>query len=157
MNNLLGARRTNFKSQSKRHGSKKDDCKIVYISNPMKVNTCVSDFRAIVQKLTGKDSDVSLHFKDTSYSSSTIVDNSKNYMLNNVSGHDHQEYPIKVDHHLQLEATCKEESSSSPISDDTLFLEPFNCGDDQLVAQFMDGSFMEMIASNSNNFHSLLY
>ncbi|KAJ4949813.1 hypothetical protein NE237_005609 [Protea cynaroides] len=30
--------------------------KVVYISNPLKVNTTVSNFRALVQELTGRDS-----------------------------------------------------------------------------------------------------
>ncbi|KAJ4971442.1 hypothetical protein NE237_004541 [Protea cynaroides] len=32
--------------------------KVVYISNPMKVKTSASEFRALVQELTGKDSDL---------------------------------------------------------------------------------------------------
>ncbi|CAN0843876.1 Sigma factor binding protein 1, chloroplastic [Linum grandiflorum] len=39
--------------------NKKDhqDVKVVYISTPMKVKTSAADFRALVQELTGKDSD----------------------------------------------------------------------------------------------------
>lgn len=32
--------------------------KVVYISNPVRVNTSASQFRALVQKLTGQDSDI---------------------------------------------------------------------------------------------------
>ncbi|KAJ8646416.1 hypothetical protein MRB53_008164 [Persea americana] len=38
--------------------SKKKPIKVVYISNPMKVKTSVSQFRALVQGLTGRDSDL---------------------------------------------------------------------------------------------------
>lgn len=36
---------------------KKAQVKVVYISNPMKVNTSASQFRALVQQLTGRDAD----------------------------------------------------------------------------------------------------
>ncbi|KAM2065328.1 hypothetical protein TB1_027706 [Malus domestica] len=53
--NVLGA---NVKSpkQSKRSRSK-GGVKVVYISSPMKVQTSASEFRALVQELTGRDSD----------------------------------------------------------------------------------------------------
>ncbi|KAF5733644.1 hypothetical protein HS088_TW16G00084 [Tripterygium wilfordii] len=43
----------------RRRGSSnnKKALKVVYISSPMKVKTCASKFRALVQELTGKDSD----------------------------------------------------------------------------------------------------
>ncbi|KAL9679026.1 hypothetical protein QQ045_016879 [Rhodiola kirilowii] len=37
-----------------------DPLKIVYISSPMKVKTCESKFRSLVQELTGKDSQVAM-------------------------------------------------------------------------------------------------
>ncbi|WOL06782.1 sigma factor binding protein 1, chloroplastic-like [Canna indica] len=37
---------------------KKKPVKVVYISNPMRVTTSATAFRALVQKLTGRDSDV---------------------------------------------------------------------------------------------------
>ncbi|CAN6567058.1 unnamed protein product [Malus baccata var. baccata] len=42
--------------QSKRSRSK-GGVKVVYISSPMKVNTSASEFRALVQELTGRHSD----------------------------------------------------------------------------------------------------
>ncbi|KAM1263345.1 hypothetical protein ACFX15_027846 [Malus domestica] len=53
--NVLGV---NVKSpkQSKRSRSK-GVVKVVYISSPMKVQTSASEFRALVQELTGRDSD----------------------------------------------------------------------------------------------------
>ncbi|KAK1278216.1 hypothetical protein QJS04_geneDACA003581 [Acorus gramineus] len=39
--------------------AKKKPIKVVYISNPMRVETSPSKFRSLVQELTGQDSDVS--------------------------------------------------------------------------------------------------
>lgn len=39
---------------------KKVPVKVVYISNPMKVKTSASQFRALVQQLTGRDADTTL-------------------------------------------------------------------------------------------------
>lgn len=38
--------------------------KVVYISSPMKVKICASQFRALVQQLTGRDSDVARFMED---------------------------------------------------------------------------------------------
>ncbi|KAB1222192.1 Sigma factor binding protein 1, chloroplastic [Morella rubra] len=45
---------------TKRTKSKKgsNPIKVVYISNPMKVKTCASRFRALVQELTGQDAEL---------------------------------------------------------------------------------------------------
>ncbi|KAK3228750.1 hypothetical protein Dsin_000631 [Dipteronia sinensis] len=48
----------------KRNRCNKKGVKVVYISSPMKVNTCASKFRALVQELTGKDSDSTCCFPD---------------------------------------------------------------------------------------------
>ncbi|GKU91372.1 hypothetical protein SLEP1_g5257 [Rubroshorea leprosula] len=45
------------KEQNARRNSPKNGIKVVYISSPMKVKTCASKFRALVQELTGKDSE----------------------------------------------------------------------------------------------------
>ncbi|KAK3038941.1 hypothetical protein RJ639_027426 [Escallonia herrerae] len=42
-----------------RRSRKKEELKVVYISSPMKLKTSASRFRALVQELTGRDSDVS--------------------------------------------------------------------------------------------------
>ncbi|OWM78463.1 uncharacterized protein LOC116211606 [Punica granatum] len=59
---MLGVADHKMKS-SKREGKRrsssgKNGIKVVYISSPMKVKTSASEFRAIVQELTGRDSDV---------------------------------------------------------------------------------------------------
>ncbi|KAL3534624.1 hypothetical protein ACH5RR_003085 [Cinchona calisaya] len=46
------------KKANKQPKNKIRPVKVVYISNPMKVKTSASEFRALVQELTGKDADV---------------------------------------------------------------------------------------------------
>lgn len=43
---------------SKREDMKKEILKVTYISSPVKVKTSASNFRALVQELTGQDSNV---------------------------------------------------------------------------------------------------
>ncbi|XP_021804438.1 sigma factor binding protein 2, chloroplastic [Prunus avium] len=43
---------------NKKSKTKKQGIKVVYISNPMKVRTSASEFRALVQELTGQDSEL---------------------------------------------------------------------------------------------------
>ncbi|KAF8398238.1 hypothetical protein HHK36_017164 [Tetracentron sinense] len=46
------------RKSSKQAKPKKKPIKVVYISNPMKVKTSASEFRALVQELTGRDSNL---------------------------------------------------------------------------------------------------
>ncbi|KAL3533547.1 hypothetical protein ACH5RR_007068 [Cinchona calisaya] len=48
----------NQKNTNKHPKIKKKPVKVVYISNPMKVKTSASEFRALVQELTGQDADM---------------------------------------------------------------------------------------------------
>ncbi|XP_027173895.1 sigma factor binding protein 1, chloroplastic-like [Coffea eugenioides] len=48
----------NQKKTNKQPKNKKKPVKVVYISNPMKVKTSASEFRALVQELTGQDADM---------------------------------------------------------------------------------------------------
>lgn len=52
MDKLLGVHE---RKAAKQKNSKRNPIKVVYISNPMKVKTSVSGFRALVQELTGRD------------------------------------------------------------------------------------------------------
>ncbi|KAG4180787.1 hypothetical protein ERO13_A10G187100v2 [Gossypium hirsutum] len=73
------------KKSSKRSNSKKD-FKVVYISTPVKVETCASQFRALVQELTGKDSDVADRLAD--YDSSTPDNSPTNSDMTRVAAGD---------------------------------------------------------------------
>ncbi|KAJ0977967.1 hypothetical protein J5N97_013441 [Dioscorea zingiberensis] len=46
------------KAQKKGNTKKKKEIKVVYISNPMKFQTSAANFRELVQKVTGQDSDI---------------------------------------------------------------------------------------------------
>ncbi|XP_057718772.1 uncharacterized protein LOC130933236 [Arachis stenosperma] len=45
------------KQKKKNNNNNKKEIKVVYISNPMKVKTSASEFRALVQELTGQDAE----------------------------------------------------------------------------------------------------
>lgn len=55
MDKLLGVHE---RKAAKQKNSKRNPIKVVYISNPMMVKTNASDFRALVQELTGQGSDL---------------------------------------------------------------------------------------------------
>ncbi|KAK2634367.1 hypothetical protein Ddye_029159 [Dipteronia dyeriana] len=83
------------KSHQKKRCNKKG-VKVVYISSPMKVNTCASKFRALVQELTGKDSDSTCCFPDPyAFQKSTQLPHHHRQESSSIGGgsHDHQ-YPM---------------------------------------------------------------
>ncbi|GLT66767.1 hypothetical protein SLA2020_391160 [Shorea laevis] len=53
----MDALRRKHASARRRNSTTKKGFKVVYISSPIEVKTCASNFRALVQELTGKDSD----------------------------------------------------------------------------------------------------
>ncbi|GKV34228.1 hypothetical protein SLEP1_g42620 [Rubroshorea leprosula] len=53
----MDALRRKHASTRRRNSTTKKGFKVVYISSPIEVKTCPSNFRALVQELTGKDSD----------------------------------------------------------------------------------------------------
>ncbi|TXG70173.1 hypothetical protein EZV62_005108 [Acer yangbiense] len=53
MENLVTS--VHHRKATRKSKTKTNPIKVVYISNPMKVKTCASKFRALVQKLTGRD------------------------------------------------------------------------------------------------------
>ncbi|KAA8517977.1 hypothetical protein F0562_015451 [Nyssa sinensis] len=55
MDKLLSVQQKTATKQAK---TKKKPVKVVYISNPMRVETSASKFRALVQELTGQDADM---------------------------------------------------------------------------------------------------
>lgn len=75
---VLGVRQMKSNKKSSRRSRCKKDIKVVYISTPMKFKTCASQFRALVQELTGKDSDVDgVRFMDSYDSSENSPTNSE--------------------------------------------------------------------------------
>ncbi|TXG49157.1 hypothetical protein EZV62_025032 [Acer yangbiense] len=60
---MMKMKKSDYGHQKRKRCNKKG-VKVVYISSPMKVKTCASKFRALVQELTGKDSDSTCCFPD---------------------------------------------------------------------------------------------
>ncbi|KAL6989746.1 hypothetical protein U1Q18_015497 [Sarracenia purpurea var. burkii] len=66
-----------MENASRKTKRKREEVKVVYISSPVKVTACVSSFRALVQKLTGRNSDLSRLVQtdcDCDYDSKTSLD-----------------------------------------------------------------------------------
>ncbi|KDP40549.1 hypothetical protein JCGZ_24548 [Jatropha curcas] len=125
---VLGVNMKN-KRQAKRS---KKAIKVVYISSPMKVQTSASKFRALVQELTGKDSDAA-RFMDVNGGDQNL--NSSPEILDQ-TGVDGQGSFVP-----SLMNSCNDSSSTSPDSD---FV--FESLDRYLPP--MEGSFMSMFQSN---------
>lgn len=84
----------NQKQQGKRSGK---GIKVVYISSPMKVETSASEFRALVQELTGRDSDAAGFMEANNTASDAIINTP--YHHHKVVNHDHDHQLIKGSHH----------------------------------------------------------
>ncbi|KAL2337208.1 hypothetical protein Fmac_011654 [Flemingia macrophylla] len=65
---LMKAKRQSNKRNHKR------DLKVTYISSPVKVETSASNFRALVQELTGQASNVAQMFREDDYGARNIDD-----------------------------------------------------------------------------------
>ena len=79
--------------KNRRHHQKREKkgIKVTYISSPMKVKTCASNFRALVQKLTGKYSNVAeatfveeAHYENDDYELMISSWNSLSYFFKDV-------------------------------------------------------------------------
>lgn len=90
--NVLGVNNRSPK-QSKRSRASKD-VKVVYISSPMKVKTSASEFRALVQELTGRDSDAE-RFMETNGGDNhqNVHEFSHEKQLKTAADHDHRGFP----------------------------------------------------------------
>lgn len=122
---VLGA---NMKSGKRSHTKRgKKAIKVVYISSPMKVKTSASKFRALVQELTGKDSDAE-RFMDTNGARDSLE------IPHQTAEYDHQ-YPSV----FPLTNSCNDQSPSTTSSESFL---------GSLDGEFfpsMEGSFMGML------------
>ncbi|KAK8482638.1 hypothetical protein V6N13_147377 [Hibiscus sabdariffa] len=58
MDDFISSSTLQTRKLSPRKAKSKKPIKVVYISNPMKVKTSASKFRALVQKLTGQDAEL---------------------------------------------------------------------------------------------------
>jgi len=116
----------NMKSGKRSHTKRsKKAIKVVYISSPMKVKTSASEFRALVQELTGKDSDAA-RFMD----------------INGADEISHQ----RAEYGQRVSAVPSTNSSQSPSTTSSeSFLESF---DGELFPSMEESTFMGMLQSS---------
>ncbi|KAI5317847.1 PREDICTED: sigma factor binding [Prunus dulcis] len=123
---------------NKKSKTKKQGIKVVYISNPMKVRTSASEFRALVQELTGQDSELPDPARFLEHSSAE-----DNNSTAQVGGHHHHDALdlVVADAASPPAQEQPAESSSSNVNtqypDDELY-------DDLFVPEMMDsfGGFL---------------
>uniref|UniRef100_A0A5B6YQP6 VQ domain-containing protein n=1 Tax=Davidia involucrata TaxID=16924 RepID=A0A5B6YQP6_DAVIN len=113
---------------------KREKVKVVYISSPMKVKTSASKFRALVQELTGRHSDVS-RFMELNGAFAT------DSQTNNL---DHRGLIRSFDDHDHVSlAPVRDPRRESPTSSDS-FLEPLDDG----FSSHMEHQFTGLFSSN---------
>ncbi|XAR68416.1 hypothetical protein NMG60_11003521 [Bertholletia excelsa] len=133
MDKLLSVHERKATKQPK---SKKKPVKVVYISNPMKVKTTASKFRALVQELTGRDATVP---DPSKYSEIDGVDQT-------VVGED--EIIKAVDHDLETPVQRMEPGAGDcqvPSYRPDLAFEPY---DEVFMPQMLE-NFTGLLSSNS--------
>ncbi|XP_040991097.1 uncharacterized protein LOC121238324 [Juglans microcarpa x Juglans regia] len=106
---VLGVNHVNSKKQQTSASKRsKKPLKVVYISTPMKVKTSASEFRDLVQKLTGRDSDTA------------------RFMELNI-GADHHQEPCNFSDHEQQQLIMNEASEfPRSISYSSEMLQPYS-------------------------------
>lgn len=119
-----------MKNSRKRKG-RRERVKVVYISSPVKVKTSASRFRALVQELTGRDSDVSRY----------VEANNGSYYHDN-----HHSQGVAVDRGISNSVSDRV-SDSTTSSDSYLELEP--SFDDLLMNSNGQGGFLGMFPSSN--------
>ncbi|XP_022897611.1 sigma factor binding protein 1, chloroplastic-like [Olea europaea var. sylvestris] len=121
-----------------RRNNKSNSLKVVYISSPMKVKTCASRFRSLVQELTGRHSDVSRYMET----------NGADADFHEIVCEDDRVLPKSTvdDEHASLISSMDSRESPTTTSSDS-FLEPI----DSVFSSQMDNQFGGFLPS------SLLY
>ncbi|XP_031270572.1 sigma factor binding protein 2, chloroplastic-like [Pistacia vera] len=135
-----------FKDHSKRKTAetkaKKNPIKVTYISSPMKVKaSSASEFRAIVQELTGKNSDVVKDLSDDSYATvDQPHEEANNYQVINLQ---------EGDRHMQNDVNVF-------AADDYLFDDAFSSHVSSVVLDQIDEGFKwrDVSAESSFGFQS---
>ncbi|KAL7169239.1 hypothetical protein ACSBR2_034310 [Camellia fascicularis] len=121
MDKLLSVHEKKPTKQTNR--TKKKTIKVVYISNPMKVNTTASEFRALVQELTGQDAKYSEI--DCVGGNQVVSDEIK------ISGGDHHDH----DHALEEVPRLMEPTTSDVAKSSDLAFEQY---DDVFMPQMIE-------------------
>ncbi|KAL3568989.1 hypothetical protein D5086_028879 [Populus alba] len=106
--------------------TKKKPMKVVYISNPMKFKISASGFRALVQELTGQDSELPDPTK--------IVDDDDHGVGGNYLAVSSASKTVVDDEYCALEVPTKDPSQEQPARQDA----PFGSFDDVFMPQMLE-------------------
>lgn len=142
VNPMMKNQNQNQKQQGGKRSSKKG-IKVVYISTPMKVKTSASEFRALVQELTGRDSDTAGFMETSNFASHHAIDPHQHHhhrteVVANQHGRDQQVLKIKGDdddegpHQMAHQFPFTNSLYEFPASADDreALFRPFDHGDD---------------------------
>ncbi|KAF5750289.1 hypothetical protein HS088_TW03G00623 [Tripterygium wilfordii] len=140
MENILLPNGANKKANTSTTKKKKKPLRVVYISNPKKFNTSATEFRALVQRLTGKDSDPTKFledpdFYDVGHQPPALLDGKIDGCDDD---DDHQVFS------LDPTTSTADESPDPPSLPPLLFAEPFDEYDDA----FMPSHHQQMFENN---------
>ncbi|GAB4851750.1 hypothetical protein Ancab_031152 [Ancistrocladus abbreviatus] len=120
---------------ARRGKSKNKPLKVVYISNPVKFKTSASEFRALVQELTGQDAE----WPDPNKTS--LIDDSRTAP----KAKGHEDYHHHHHNHMvgvPLEVESSPEDHIKPMWSD-LHFEPFDHDHDQILVGDHDHQMLE--------------
>ncbi|CAN1316159.1 Sigma factor binding protein 1, chloroplastic [Linum perenne] len=146
----------NMKSRSGSYNKKRstvgnDQVKVVYISSPMKVKTTAAEFRALVQELTGKDSDTARLMEvkgNEDLMLMMMTDDDANNNMENTTAAAAIESSSYDGHCSQSLFNINQQQESSTCSDysASTSLETFDEQEDLFLP--MEGSFMSLFQPN---------
>lgn len=141
--------KNNQKQQGKRS---RKGIKVVYISSPMKVKTSASEFRALVQELTGRDSDAVGLMEANNASDDTIINTPPpthhHKVVDDDDDHDHQLIKGVGHHHHHLN-----HDHEFPFSNSSLYDQLPKSPGDQLFQSFdRDDHFNQLDVLRSFDF-----
>ncbi|XP_073224709.1 uncharacterized protein [Cicer arietinum] len=105
---MLGVNNHMMKGKRQSKKSKKE-VKVTYISSPMKVKTSASNFRALVQELTGQDSNVAEMFVEV---------NDRSVHVDDVQNHDKGSTQQQWSSDNSSEAYMQEDSTWMKLDED---------------------------------------
>ncbi|KAL5743709.1 hypothetical protein ACOSQ2_026825 [Xanthoceras sorbifolium] len=153
MENLLVHQR----KATKKSKTKTKPIKVVYISNPMKVKTCASKFRALVQELTGQDAPLPdpTKFKTTHTGDDHVTSAANNQTALLDAANTTSTVIDDDDHHALEEVPMVDPSPSrhhQPQNCDFSF-EPFD--DDHGMLENFSGIFASTLFCESSQFDGL--
>ncbi|GMI65686.1 hypothetical protein HRI_000237900 [Hibiscus trionum] len=130
---------------SSRKSKSKKPIKVVYISNPMKVKTSASKFRALVQKLTGQDAELpddSTKFTDTEEAVDDVGGDKDNDGGNQrVPEAVAKKGTVTTDYHVEEVLTFDRQQYSVIADDDDRGVVPFDAFDDDVFTPQMIENF----------------